>query len=363
VKLIPDFRKLFWVQHKKPLKVFDQIPLREMKEATNNGGNQMKHFISQNRYASGQRNRGSFNCEVNVSDDGKEITALSYGWWRFIATDAKGNVVVNNARYSSSTGQHQRNGIDIMRRLGIVPALTLTRTRKTLDNIKLAVLSEINCINEEIASNQKKIDTKGSRKAKNIERKADIIELNQRIAELKQYLETYHDKKKKPLSVGDLEDHRYQKKLFLNQDGTLNEKDFNEFASRVTWWHGSVSSLKGVENILELFGLKLNSKTKITTLVYGRVGKLEKSVKELNAEDRKIVKAWIVRNKLVEKGFSTVALDKLNTYLNDFKSKRSKRSQQKQSLKVVGQRSWASHRTPENNWGVTELPDNVTRIY
>lgn len=85
----------------------------------------MKLLVTKNQYKQS-------NASLSVSDDMHRVEAYSYGWWRFVDTDAAGNVVFNSHRYSVSTGGHQRDVEGILDRLGIRVALWLSRSPRSL---------------------------------------------------------------------------------------------------------------------------------------------------------------------------------------------------------------------------------------
>ena len=81
----------------------------------------MKLYTSQNTYKSS-------NNYLEISDDLKEIKAVSYSWWSYIMTDKVGNVFFNHSTYSSSTNTHQRNSDRVLDRLGIKVNCTIYNT-------------------------------------------------------------------------------------------------------------------------------------------------------------------------------------------------------------------------------------------
>lgn len=86
----------------------------------------------------------------NVSFNPSTMVAKSYGWWVFVA-EINGKVIFNNSRYSPSTGKHQSKVRAMMRQSHSID-LVLYNTRLSLDNLKTALVSEINNTQELIGT-------------------------------------------------------------------------------------------------------------------------------------------------------------------------------------------------------------------
>ena len=100
--------------------------------------------------------------------DPVEGRAESYGWWPFVRR-VGGITIFNNYVYSPTTTRHQANVRKIMRHLGNTVQIHIS-TRSHLDNLQ----SCINELEEQIICLRRQILKRGSRKAKNRERRADV---------------------------------------------------------------------------------------------------------------------------------------------------------------------------------------------
>lgn len=124
----------------------------------------MKHFKRSNTYKAS-------NVSYNVDDK----AAYSYNWWLF-TKEYKGLMIFNNHNYSPTTNRHQSKVRTLMSTLNHKIDLMLD-TRLNLTNIEDAITDHIECKKSEIQALIKKIHTKGTRKAKNKERRSQIFEL------------------------------------------------------------------------------------------------------------------------------------------------------------------------------------------
>lgn len=90
------------------------------------------------------------NCSFRLED----TTAWSYSWWCFFRV-IDGYAVFNQHRYSPTTGKHQAWMRELLRKLGIWPAI-FVNTRKSLSDmsiadVRAAVISELNGVLAELA--------------------------------------------------------------------------------------------------------------------------------------------------------------------------------------------------------------------
>jgi hypothetical protein len=107
--------------------------------------------------------------------------AYSYGWWLF-CTEVNGKVIFNNTTYSMSTCKHQ---IKAMQILDYKYDLKLSRTTSSLANLKDALYSEVQGTKAEIRSLIRAIRKPRTHKAKNAERRQEIVKLLKHIAEVR----------------------------------------------------------------------------------------------------------------------------------------------------------------------------------
>ena len=112
----------------------------------------------------------------NVELDINDLTATSYGWWLFVKR-INGLVVFNSYNYSSSTGQHQRKIKGVLRQLGIDVDIDI-RAPKGLQNLH----SALTYYEGEISTLTDLINKKGTKKAKNAERQAEVEHIRGKIA-------------------------------------------------------------------------------------------------------------------------------------------------------------------------------------
>lgn len=99
-------------------------------------------------------------------------SAWSYDWWQFIKTLPNGMIVYNNYRYSQSTCKHQLSGLRVVNYhtdidVSVPGGLQLANWVDVAIANKKADIYELNQL----------INKKGTRKAKNAERKELIAKL------------------------------------------------------------------------------------------------------------------------------------------------------------------------------------------
>lgn len=124
----------------------------------------MRFYKTQNAYKAS-------NCVLNVAN----LTAYSYGWWRFV-DKVKGKVIFNNYSYSPSTCAHQRKVKQSLSELGIKIDLYIDAP-KGLQNLDVALthyLNRIQDLTSELTSKRLQQKTK-VRKLAEIERAETTI--------------------------------------------------------------------------------------------------------------------------------------------------------------------------------------------
>lgn len=116
----------------------------------------------------------------NVELDLNNFEARSYDWWVFVKR-INGKVVFNNYAYSNTTRRHQwKVRLLIKRDLGLNIDIEI-EAPKGLQSIESAIGHYENLI----ANLQSKIEAKGSKKQKNIERAAEIEQYRNKIEAVK----------------------------------------------------------------------------------------------------------------------------------------------------------------------------------
>jgi uncharacterized small protein (DUF1192 family) len=126
---------------------------------------------------------------ANVTFDPSKVEAHSYRWWKFVAV-IDGLVVFNSYRYSPTTARHQSKVANVMRNLGIRVDLDIECPRG-LDNLE----SAIGLYQRRIEKLRADMAKKGTRKAKNVERAADIKANENRIVVVQALIDGLNGKK------------------------------------------------------------------------------------------------------------------------------------------------------------------------
>tara|TARA_Y100001937_G_scaffold127345_1_gene199355 strand:+ start:241 stop:684 length:444 start_codon:yes stop_codon:yes gene_type:complete len=125
------------------------------------------------------------NNEVSLTN----MTAYSYGWWKYLTkvelTTGKSLVIFNNSSYSASTNKHQSNARWLLHKNNIEVDVWLHTTTKALDFPRRAINGEIENLIRKVSKLLEEIDNKGTTKAKNEERAGDIESIIKRIRKLK----------------------------------------------------------------------------------------------------------------------------------------------------------------------------------
>jgi hypothetical protein len=277
----------------------------------------MKLLITKNTYK-------QTNASLWVSDDLRQVRAYSYGWWRFLDTDTVGNVVFNRYSYSVSTGGHQRDVESILERLGVRVDLWLSRTRRGFHEtggIQASIDDEIKCIRTEIDSLHAAIARKGSRKAKNVERAAEIKRLEYRIVDLARWGAENIDKQALPAVAGTpqwggcrLVDWTSYEPYFRKPNGVLNVNGLKAFAETVMH---SAEAPEAIDAIKGLFGLTTQPQTE-TVLRYLFAGDVNNQIPTVDSAEYVALKGWVAKQGTL----TTLVLDKLHTYLTNRQNRR-----------------------------------------
>lgn len=278
----------------------------------------MKHLITKNTY------RGS-NVYCEISDDCSLISACSYNWWLFVATDTAGNIIVNSAKYSQSTGQHQNAVAHVMSRLSIPVHLYLYKTKKSLSDLENAIEDEIHQLRSEIEDLEALISSKGSRKAKNAERKEQINNIQYRIKDLTRFLsENLHKKQSQSIQKRKISLHptgdilnivkKSFEKFYLKNSGKIQINELNKTTSRIfnNFWSYK-DAPESIDNILSVLGA---SKTDLsvleTVLCYEFSNDLNNMIPAIDTEERHTLNRFVSKN---VRQITTHTLDKMHTFL------------------------------------------------
>ncbi len=122
----------------------------------------------------------------NFTFNPKTLTAYSYDWWRFVEKIGS-RIVFNDFRYSNTTARHQWKIKNLLRDLGIHVDMEL-EAPGGLQNLN----SAIELYRERIVTLQLEILKKGTKKAKNLERKKQISVYKKKILEVKKLIRSAH---------------------------------------------------------------------------------------------------------------------------------------------------------------------------
>lgn len=292
----------------------------------------MKLLLTKNEYTS-----GSNKARLSVSDDLKTVRATSYSWWVFVATDSVGNVIFNNATYSTTTSRHQSDVSSQLKTLHVPINLKLSRTQASLGNddcdIKAAITQEIACIQGEIANLRDAMAVKGSHKRKNLERAETIKALEYEIKDLTRYRDEYIGKKIIPIAVSksepsffddrdrerDRKIHATYEPYFLKPNGVLKRNEHQAFIKTLGYW--SREAPRSIDKIKALLGLKTFEET-ITVLSYRFAQDTDNMIPDVDTEPYLNLKAWLSKARISREGFNLLSLDKIHTYLTNQLNKR-----------------------------------------
>lgn len=293
------------------------------------------------------------NNDINIDPETLHVTAYSYNWWKYIMTDTVGNIVLIDTTYSISTSKHQSDAKSVLRGLGIKVNLTLHYTTNAVTStynwrgreqgtIYQAINSEIVCIKDRIKNLIVGIKRKGSKRAKNEERRQAISTYWFRIKDLRNYRDNYIDKKLIPIArpknkelFGYVGDDRYyfykifgydtstvritnhlKRHFFRKQSGTY---DYNGLANFI-YKYGLKDSytdidLERIAPLIQLFGVK--NKLAIIAYRYSLDTCNMLPCQDADPKDYNKLKSWITRNINSDRALTLFDLDKLHTYLTN----------------------------------------------
>jgi len=246
------------------------------------------------------------NNVVYVNPDNMGLSAVSYDWWTYLTTDKVGNLIFNNANYSSSTNGHQSDTMDILRRLGIVPAIMLTETLRSGCSLD----DEIDEINTLIRDLEYEINRKGTWRKTNADRQNLIQQYRNNINDIELFRDNYWNKKLfKPKA-----DCQYKDKFkpfFINDNGKLDTHGFAEFCRYPST--NTVALERGLPNLTALFNLK--NKHIRNILNYQFLTDTENMVPGINTNEYVQLKNWLKRMKINRENITPFYVDKIHEYL------------------------------------------------
>lgn len=289
----------------------------------------MKLLVTKNQYKSS-------NCELNISENMQEISAYSYDWWKFVATDKVGNIIFNDSTYSVSTSGHQGDVNNKLRELGLKPHLRLHRVIDNLGNLKIAINTEIKEIKKEITELNRLINKKGTHRVKNSERKQTIAELEFQIKDLINFRDNYLDKKIYPIKKSKNDYSRSEdywddddkkeiikqldsyKKYFLKPNGKLQANEYNDFIN----YKKDVSDY--APNSLEKLKLLLNldQKSIQIALAYRHIADVENMIPDQDTIEFQKLQKFAIKHEINRDSLNLFKLDKLHTkQINDLNRK------------------------------------------
>lgn len=270
----------------------------------------MKLQINNSRYVAS-------NVTLKLSSDLTKVEAFSYYWWKFVAIDKVGNIVFNNTTYSNSTSKHQADVKGVLQRLGLDVKIWLEYTRASINDIKESINSEIHGINNAIEALWEKINTKGSRKAKNRERQSLITSLQYRIKDLRRYADEYIDQKliltKKHICKSDS-----YKKYFLKPNSVLKANEFRAFMQQLQHDSDAPKTINALKALLDLKMLE----NILPILHYEFADNLEQQLPAIDTDEYEQLKTWLNTNDINKNTLNSFALDKIHQYLTNKANKK-----------------------------------------
>jgi hypothetical protein len=133
------------------------------------------------KYIKTQKTYKAANVFVTIDHEAKHYVAYSYNWWQFVMV-YNGKVLFNGHAYSPSTRQHQskvrtvlaQNGVRIDHFVDSRASFTANWREDAIKRLEYKIVE---------LSNQ--VGKKGSHKAKNVERLAEIERCRLKIGEIK----------------------------------------------------------------------------------------------------------------------------------------------------------------------------------
>jgi len=255
----------------------------------------MKLQVNNNTYVAS-------NNEVYISEDMSRVSACSYDWWKYIATDSVGNIIFNHVRYSISTSRHQNQAHTILSRLGIRKNLRLSYTKNNLTDIRGTIEDEIRCIKLRQSELLYAATNKGSRKATNSCRANEFKKLHYRVKDLERFLDNYLDKKKAPVGKYNISLERLGS-VFMKSNGKIDTDLISKIDTRAYCSGLNNDSNKTLKTLLGV--------SKIDAACYVFSNDLATMLEDhiLDPAVAKRVKS------LIKNGVNSFTLDKIHTYL------------------------------------------------
>lgn len=247
----------------------------------------MKLQINLGRYISSKN-------QLDVSDALSRVSAWSYGWWKYVATDSVGNVVFLYSFYSSSTGGHQRRTWDQLTSLGILPTIVLRHYSGGLqEGLETAINGEIKAIEGEIQELEAAMAKKGTHRNKNDERRANITKYGYVIKDLRRFLDEYLNKKPMPVErkTYDQSRERYAgfMPFFTKPNGVLQRNEFDSFCrlAYVVRGYRYHDAPRSIDKTLEILGVgRSNIQALTRVLAYRHVADIEAMLPDRYADKK-----------------------------------------------------------------------------
>lgn len=287
----------------------------------------MKLLTNENAYVAS-------NNRLEVSPDLKEVSAYSYNWWRYVATDKVGNVYFNDVTYSISTCKHQNETRRMLELLDKKPNVTLRHTSTGFqEGIEFAIQCEIKELRSIIKSLIVGIRRKGSHKRKNAERRDSIRNNLYRVKDLKRIVNEHVDKKPIPIKkaklkpIWDLMQWKYDntwddyaireakgwKHWFVKPNGKLNAFEFTKFLNKGCHHNNPPISIDRVKQALEMKG----NENVVWLLEYQFIADLENMMPHIDSKEYIQLLQWLKRQRNRKQPNNVFLLDKMHTYLTN----------------------------------------------
>lgn len=280
---------------------------------------------------------------IYFGDSMFDVTATSYGWWKYVATDSVGNVFFCDYNYSMTTNKVQWQTRSILRRLGIKIAVTLYSTNDGFNyGIESALNQEIKHLRRSVLEYVSTIKKKGSWKSKNEERKADIKRCLFRIKDLRNYRDNFLDKKKiktEKCEQGKIDESRYCrwevnngklqedqwrmltfKQWFFRKNGKFDSHGYNELLKRLPVYRVHKAP-KTIWNIKRFFGLS-ETHSMLEFLIYPFTQNVNDGMPEVDSKEYLQLKTWCKRHGIDKNNLNTFTLDKIHTYMVNKENRR-----------------------------------------
>lgn len=300
----------------------------------------MKLLTTKNEYVAS-------NCSLEVDETCSKVWAWSYGWWNFVATDSVGNIFLNASHYSISTSGHQRKVRSILRRLGIRVDFTIDNTTSAFsshgygddDSIKAVLNASIKSYRRSIRELIKEIRRKGSKRKKNAKRREAIRSIWYEVKDTRRIRDEYVGKKRIPhkrksikdwlvsdlykrtklgLSVYMVRIINGYKRYFKKQNGKVQVNELTSFLNKLGHWYAAP---KSIDRIRVLFELKSADSIE-PILLYSFADDLERMLPSVDSKAYLELKAYMKRMRITRETLTTLALDKIHTYLINKQNRR-----------------------------------------